>query len=331
MLNMNVNINECAEVILNYSKDILDWLGEQKDIQKDLPRDLIKQNLKELIDSSIEYSDVLCKDYLINGFDIQAAVNQKCMSLIITELYMAKAIDEEICIKRLNNIINDIASQKSIIENAIILVDEIISISYKVIGINRFNNKLYLQHIKTSEYIEFSGIMRLGQFMEFIILSVCKIKKEDMYITNSYNGNWIVQSNLIKPDSIYDMDYGKSFSILKDKDYSNIINYTKNKKNLMMSIFNSWNDIDRLNSPNAVIYITDSTESAKKIQNLIGRRCTILNTFGVKEDELPDIIFDDIVVIDFFKFTTDQIKERTYNSIPCFYVKEGAELEGKLE
>ena len=329
MLNMNVNINECTEVILNYSKDILDWLEEHK--EKDISKDMVKQNLKELIDSSIEYSDVLCKDYIINGFDIQAAVNQKCMSLIITELYMAKAIDEEICIKLLNSIINDTASQKSIIENAIILVDKIISVSYKVIGINRFSNKLYLQHIKTSEYIELSGIMRLRQFMEFIILSVCKIKKEDMYITNSYNGNWIVQSNLIKPDSIYDMDYGKIFSILKDKDYSNIINYTKNKKNLMISIFNSWKDIDRLNSPNAVIYITDSTESAKKIQNLIGRECTILNTFGVKEDELPDIIFDDIVVIDFFKFTTDQIKERTYNSIPCSYIHEDAEIEGKLE
>ena len=328
MLNMNVNINECTEVILNYSKDILDWLEEHR--EKDIPKDMIKQNLKELIDDSIVYSDILCKDYLINGFDIQAAVNQKCMSLIITELYMAKAIDEEICIKLLNSIINDVASQKSIIENAILLVDEIISVSYKVIGINRLSNKLYLQHIKTSEYIELSGIMRLRQFMEFIILSVCKIKKEDMYITNSYNGNWIVQLNLIKPDSIYDMDYERVINVLRDKEYSNIINYTKNKKNLMINIFNSWKDIDRLNSPNAVIYITESTESAKKIQNLIGKECTILNTFGIKEDELPDIIFDDIVVIDFFKFTTDQIKERAYNSTPCFYIKEDAEIEGKL-
>lgn len=328
MLNMNVNINECTEVILNYSKDILDWLEEHK--EKDIPKDMIKQNLKELIDDSIVYSDVLCKDYLINGFDIQAAVNQKCMSLIITELYMAKAIDEEICTKLLNSIINDVASQKSIIENAILLVDEIISVSYKVIGINRLSNKLYLQHIKTSEYIELSGIMRIRQFMEFIIISVSKIKKEDMYITNSYNGNWIVQLNLIKPDSIYDMEYERVINVLRDKEYSNIINYTKNKKNLMINIFNSWKDIDRLNSPNSVIYITESTESAKKIQNLIGKECTILNTFGVKEDELPDIIFDDIVVIDFFKFTTDQIKERAYNSTPCFYIKENAEIEGKL-
>ena len=63
MLNMNVNINECTDVILNYSKDILDWLEEHK--EKDISKDMVKQNLKELIDSSIEYSDVLCKDYII--------------------------------------------------------------------------------------------------------------------------------------------------------------------------------------------------------------------------------------------------------------------------
>lgn len=329
MLNMNININECKKVIINYSKDIIDWLKEHK--EKDIPQDMIKQNLKDLIDDSIVYSDILCKDYLINGFDIQAAVNQKCMSLIMLEFYMGKAIDDVICIKRLNDIINNVSSQETIIENAIMLIDELISVSYKMIGINRFSNKLYLQHIKTSEYIELSGIMRLRQLMEFMILSVCKIKKDDMYITNSYDGNWIVQLKLIKPDSIYDMEYERTISILKDKEYTNIINYTKNKKNLMIGIFNAWRDIDRLNNSDAVVYLTDSSESAKEIQKIIGKNCTILNTFGLKDSELPDIIFDDIIVIDHFNFTTDQIKERIYNSTPCFYTKEGEGIEGKLE
>lgn len=325
MLNMNVNINECTEIILNYSKDILDWLTNN-DIE------VTKENLKDMVDSSILYSDMLCKDYLYEGFNIQAAVNQKCMSLILTECYIANYVDKDICIKKLNDNLNSTENQNIIIQNAIKLIDEMVSVAYKIIGINRFSNKLYIQHVKSSEYFELSGRFQFRQCTKFLITAICKINKDDMYITDSYNkGNYIIYFDLIKTEHIDKLEYGDVINILKDTKYYNIRRYSNNKKDLILNIYSNWKDIDRLNSPNAVIYITDSTELAKKIQNLIGRECTILNTFGVKEDELPDIIFDDIVVIDHFNFTTDQIKEKTYNSIPCSYIHEDVEIEGELE
>lgn len=324
MINMNINIEDCKKVIVNYSKDILDWLSDN-DIE------VTKENLKDMVDSSIVYSDILCKDYLYDGFNIQAAVNQKCMSLILTECYIANYVDKDICIKRLYDILNSNENQNNIIQNAIQLIDEIVSMTYKIIGINRFSDKLYVQHVKSSEYFELSGRLQFRQYTRFLITAICKIKKDDMYITDSYNkGKYIIQFNLIKTEYIEELEYGDVINILKDDKYPDIIRYSNNKKNLILNIYSNWKDIDRLNSSNAVIFLTDSSEIADEIQKTLGDYCTILNTFGLEKDELPDIIFDDVVVIDHFNFTVDQIKERTYHSIPCFYTKQDVGSEGKL-
>lgn len=315
MLNMNINIEDSKKVIINYSKDILDWLTNN-DIE------VTKENLKDMIDSSILYSDMLCKDYLYDGFNIQAAVNQKCMSLILTECYIANYVDKDICIKKLNSNLNSTESQNNIIQNAIQLIDEMVSMAYKIIGINRFSNKLYIQHVKSSEYFELSGRLQFRQCTKFLITAICKINKDDMYITDSYNkGNYIIYFDLIKTEHIEKLEYGDVINILKDTKYYNIRRYSNNKKDLILCIYSNWKNIDRLNSTDAVIFLTDSSEIAYEIQKTLGNGSTILNTFGLEKDELPDIIFDDIVVIDHFNFTVDQIKERVYNSIPCYYYK----------
>ena len=315
MLNMNINIEDSKKVIINYSKDILDWLTNN-DIE------VTKENLKDMIDSSILYSDMLCKDYLYEGFNIQAAVNQKCMSLILTECYIANYVDKDICIKKLNSNLNSTENQNIIIQNAIQLIDEMVSMAYKIIGINRFSNKLYIQHVKSSEYFELSGRLQFRQCTKFLITAICKINKDDMYITDSYNkGNYIIYFDLIKTEHIEKLEYGDVINILKDTKYYNIRRYSNNKKDLILCIYSNWKNIDRLNSTDAVIFLTDSSEIAYEIQKTLGNGSTILNTFGLEKDELPDIIFDDIVVIDHFNFTVDQIKERVYNSIPCYYYK----------
>lgn len=315
MLNMNINIEDSKKVIINYSKDILDWLTNN-DIE------VTKENLKDMIDSSILYSDMLCKDYLYEGFNIQAAVNQKCMSLILTECYIANYVDKDICIKKLNDNLNSTESQNNIIQNAILLIDEMVSMAYKIIGINRFSNKLYIQHVKSSEYFELSGRLQFRQCTKFLITAICKINKDDMYITDSYNkGNYIIYFDLIKTEHIEKLEYGDVINILKDTKYYNIRRYSNNKKDLILCIYSNWKNIDRLNSVDPIIFLTDSSEIAYEIQKTLGNDSTILNTFGLEKDELPDIIFDDIVVIDHFNFTVDQIKERVYNSIPCYYYK----------
>lgn len=313
---INVNTDICRETIINYTNSIIDWfIQSDNSLKKNTTNDLM-----DMISESIKYSDILCKEYINNNMDIQAAVNQRCMTIIMIECYTMCITDIKECVNDLEDIINSKEKQDKIIDESIMLTEETLAMSYMIIGMDINNNKLYLQHIQSKEFIVCSGLFRFKEYTRFLLLSICKIKKEDMYITNSFVGESIVYLNVIKRDCIDKLDYGREIKIIGHEEYPKLINYTTNK--LYIDMLNKWKYVDWLNNTNIPIFITNSSETAnnllRKIYESGCKNATVLNTFGL--NKLPDIIFDDIVVLDSLNFTTEQIKERTYNSAKTFYI-----------
>ena len=84
--------------------------------------------------------------------------------------------------------------------------------------------------------------------------------------------------------------------------------YVKKYTNLSINLPKEWINVEKLNSEHDTYIINESLlcdDIKKKFNNPL-----ILNTFGI--NILPDIIFADIIILNEFMYTKNEIKQRLY-------------------
>ena len=191
------------------------------------------------------------------------------------------------------------------VNKAINDADILINNSYKIIGLNKYNNNLYLQNIGTSKFVKCYGIINYKNdilYNKFLLNSAEIIDKKDINVTDIYLDKMICINNLEKNNN-------KLYSIHNIGDIDIFDNNKFYDNTAIIDLPKEWINVEKFNSNHETYLVTNSyslNEIKKRFDNPL-----ILNTFGI--DILPDIIFADIIIINEFMYTEKEISERLYN------------------
>ena len=291
----NINKEITKNVIYSYTKNILDWMCS---CEKD---NILNINeIRSLINESINFAVIEITE-LIKNVNYQGLVNQQAMLIII--MNSLKAIDNGVdqlkqyltfdnttTIQTLNKAIND--------------ADVLINNSYRIIGLNKYNNNLYLQNIGTCKFIKCYGIINYkndNMYNKFLLNNVVKIDKKDIDVTDIYLDKMICINKLEKNNSkLYSIHNIGEINIFDNNKFYN--------NTAIIDLPKEWINVEKFNSNHETYLVTNSyslNEIKKRFDNPL-----ILNTFGI--DILPDIIFADIIIINEFMYTEKEIIERLY-------------------
>ena len=292
----NVNKEITKNVIYSYTKNILYWLCS---CEKD--NILSINEIRSLINESISFT-ITEITKLIKNDDYQGLVNQQAILIIIMgslneinngveQLKQYLTFDDTRTMQTVNKAIND--------------ADILINNSYKIIGLNKYNNNLYLQNIGTSKFVKCDGIINCKNdilYNKFLLNSAEIIDKKDINVTDIYLDKMICINNLEKNNN-------KLYSIHNIGDIDIFDNNKFYDNTAIIDLPKEWINVEKFNSNHETYLVTNSyslNEIKKRFDNPL-----ILNTFGI--DILPDIIFADIIIINEFMYTEKEISERLYN------------------
>lgn len=291
----NIDKEITKNVIYSYTKNILDWLCS---CEKDNILNINK--IRSLINESINFTVIEITE-LIKDNNYQGLVNQQAMLIIIMnslkaidngvdQLKQYLSFDDTTIIQTVNKAIND--------------ADILINNSYRIIGLNKYNNNLYLQNIGTSKFIKCYGIINYKNdtiYNKFLLNNVVVIDKKDIDVTDIYLDKMICINKLEKNNS-------KLYSIHNIGEINIFDNNKSDNNTAIIDLPKEWINVEKFNSNHETYLVTNSyslNEIKKRFDNPL-----ILNTFGI--DILPDIIFADIIIINEFMYTEKEIIERLY-------------------
>lgn len=291
----NIDKEITKNVIYSYTKNILDWLCS---CEKD---NILNINeIRSLINESINFTVIEITE-LIKNNNYQGLVNQQAMLIIIMNSH--KAIDNGVDQLKQYLTFDDTITMQTV-NKAINDVEILINNSYRIIGLNKYNNNLYLQNIGTSKFIKCYGIINYKNdniYNKFLLNNAVIIDKKDIDVTDIYLDKMIcinkLEKNNIKLYSIHNIGEINIFDNNKFYNNTAIIDLPK-----------EWINVEKFNSNHETYLVTNSyslNEIKKRFDNPL-----ILNTFGI--DILPDIIFADIIIINEFMYTEKEIIERLY-------------------
>lgn len=291
----NIDKEITKNVIYSYTKNILDWLCS---CEKD---NILNINeIRSLINESINFAVIEITE-LIKNNNYQGLVNQQAMLIII--MNSLKAIDNGVDQLKHYLTFDDTTTMQTL-NKAINDADVLINNSYRIIGLNKYNNNLYLQNIGTSKFIKCYGIINYKNdtiYNKFLLNNIVIIDKKDIDVTDIYLDKMICINKLEKNNS-------KLYSIHNIGEI-NIFNNNKFYNNTaIIDLPKEWINVEKFNSNHETYLVTNSyslNEIKKRFDNPL-----ILNTFGI--DILPDIIFADIIIINEFMYTEKEIIERLY-------------------
>lgn len=291
----NIDREITKNVIYSYTKNILDWMCS---CEKD---NILNINeILSLINESINFAVIEITE-LIKNVNYQGLVNQQAMLIII--MNSLKAIDNGVdqlkqyltfdnttTIQTLNKAIND--------------ADVLINNSYRIIGLNKYNNNLYLQNIGTGKFIKCYGIINYkndNMYNKFLLNNIVIIDKKDIDVTDIYLDKMICINKLEKNNNkLYSIHNIGEINIFDNNKFYN--------NTAIIDLPKEWINVEKFNSNHETYLVTNSyslNEIKKRFDNPL-----ILNTFGI--DILPDIIFADIIIINEFMYTEKEIIERLY-------------------
>lgn len=292
----NVNKEITKNVIYSYTKNILYWLCS---CEKD--NILSINEIRSLINESISFT-ITEITKLIKNDDYQGLVNQQAILIII--MGSLNAIDNGVEQLKQYLTFDDTRTMQTV-NKAINDADILINNSYKIIGLNKYNNNLYLQNIGTSKFVKCYGIINYKNdilYNKFLLNSAEIIDKKDINVTDIYLDKMICINNLEKNNN-------KLYSIHNIGDIDIFDNNKFYDNTAIIDLPKEWINVEKFNSNHETYLVTNSyslNEIKKRFDNPL-----ILNTFGI--DILPDIIFADIIIINEFMYTEKEISERLYN------------------
>ena len=291
----NIDKEITKNVIYSYTKNILYWLCS---CEKD--NILSINEIRSLINESINFAVIEITD-LIKNVNYQGLVNQQAMLIII--MNSLKAIDNGVDQLKHYLTFDDTTTMQTL-NKAINDADILINNSYRIIGLNKYNNNLYLQNIGNNKFVKCYGIINYKNdtiYNKFLLNNTVIIDKKDIDVTDIYLDKMIcinkLEKNNSKLYSIHNIGEINIFDNNKFYDNTAIIDLPK-----------EWFNVEKLNSKHETYLVTNSyslSEIKKRFNNPL-----ILNTFGI--DILPDIIFADIIIINEFMYTEKEIIERLY-------------------
>lgn len=292
----NVNKEITKNVIYSYTKNILYWLCS---CEKD--NILSINEIRSLINESISFT-ITEITKLIKNDDYQGLANQQAILIII--MGSLNAIDNGV--EQLKQYLTfDDTTTMQTVNKAINDADILINNSYKIIGLNKYNNNLYLQNIGTSKFVKCYGIINYKNdilYNKFLLNNAEIIDKKDINVTDICLDKMICINNLEKNNS-------KLYSIHNIGDIDIFDNNKFYDNTAIIDLPKEWINVEKFNSNHETYLVTNSyslNEIKKRFDNPL-----ILNTFGI--DILPDIIFADIIIINEFMYTEKEISERLYN------------------
>ena len=293
-----VNVEIIKTVINNYSKNIVDWLDS---VKKD--NNVNINTIRTMITDSIQYANNEISELIKNG-DYQGTINQQAMLLVM--MGSLNVLDNGI--EQLKQyLLFDDKSIMQIAINAIDDVDMLFNNSYRLIGLNKYTNNLYIQNIYSEEYIKCDGIINYTNDIiinKFLLNSATVINKKDINVTDICLDKILYISDLKKNNGdIFTIHNGGKRHIFDDNGC-----YVKKYTNLSINLPKEWINVEKLNSEHDTYIINESLlcdDIKKKFNNPL-----ILNTFGI--NILPDIIFADIIILNEFMYTKNEIKQRLY-------------------
>lgn len=292
----NVNKEITKNVIYSYTKNILYWLCS---CEKD--NILSINEIRSLINESISFT-ITEITKLIKNDDYQGLVNQQAILIII--INSLKAINNDI--EQLKQYLTfDDTTTMQTVNKAINDADILINNSYRIIGLNKYNNNLYLQNIGNNKFVKCYGIINYKNdilYNKFLLNNAEIIDKKDINVTDICLDKMICINNLEKNNS-------KLYSIHNIGEIDIFDNNKFYDNTAIIDLPKEWINVEKLNSNHETYLVTNSyslNEIKKRFDNPL-----ILNTFGI--DILPDIIFADIIVINEFMYTEKEISERLYN------------------
>lgn len=292
----NVNKEITKNVIYSYTKNVLYWLCS---CEKD--NILSINEIRSLINESISFTITEIAK-LIKNDDYQGLVNQQAILIII--MGSLNAIDNGVEQLKQYLTFDDTRTMQTV-NKAINDADILINNSYKIIGLNKYNNNLYLQNIGTSKFVKCYGIINYKNdilYNKFLLNNVEIIDKKDINVTDIYLDKMICINNLEKNNN-------KLYSIHNIGDINIFDNNEFYDNTAIIDLSKEWINVEKFNSNHETYLVTNSyslNEIKKRFDNPL-----ILNTFGI--DILPDIIFADIIIINEFMYTEKEISERLYN------------------
>lgn len=292
----NVNKEITKNVIYSYTKNILYWLCS---CEKD--NILSINEIRSLINESISFT-ITEITKLIKNDDYQGLVNQQAILIII--INSLKAINNDI--EQLKQYLTfDDTTTMQTVNKAINDADILINNSYRIIGLNKYNNNLYLQNIGNNKFVKCYGIINYKNdilYNKFLLNNAEIIDKKDINVTDICLDKMICINNLEKNNS-------KLYSIHNIGEIDIFDNNKFYDNTAIIDLPKEWINVEKLNSNHETYLVTNSyslNEIKKRFDNPL-----ILNTFGI--DILPDIIFADIIIINEFMYTEKEISERLYN------------------
>lgn len=291
----NVDKEITKNVIYSYTKNILYWLCS---CEKD---NILNINeIRSLINESINFTITEITE-LIKNDDYQGLVNQQSILIII--MSSLNAIDNGIEQLKQYLTFDDIRTMQTV-NKAINDVDILINNSYKIIGLNKYNNNLYLQNIGTSKFVKCYGIINYKNdtiYNKFLLNDAVIINKKDIDVTDIYLDKMICINKLEKNNSkLYSIHNIGEINIFDNNKFYN--------NTAIIDLPKEWINVEKFNSNHETYLVTNSyslNEIKKRFDDPL-----ILNTFGI--DILPDIIFADIIIINEFMYTEKEIIERLY-------------------
>lgn len=291
----NIDREITKNVIYSYTKNILDWLCS---CEKD---NILNINeIRSLINESINFAVIEITE-LIKNVNYQGLVNQQAMLIII--MNSLKAIDNGVDQLKHYLTFDDTTTMQTL-NKAINDADVLINNSYRIIGLNKYNNNLYLQNIGTSKFIKCYGIINYKNdtiYNKFLLNNAVIIDKKDIDVTDIYLDKMICINKLEKNNSkLYSIHNIGEINIFDNNKFYN--------NTAIIDLPKEWINVEKFNSNHETYLVTNSyslNEIKKRFDNPL-----ILNTFGI--DILPDIIFADIIIINKFMYTEKEIIERLY-------------------
>lgn len=291
----NIDKEITKNVIYSYTKNILDWLCS---CEKD---NILNINeIRSLINESINFAVIEITE-LIKNVNYQGLINQQAMLIII--MNSLKAIDNGVDQLKHYLTFDDTTTMQTL-NKAINDADVLINNSYRIIGLNKYNNNLYLQNIGTSKFIKCYGIINYKNdaiYNKFLLNNAVIIDKKDIDVTDIYLDKMICINKLEKNNNkLYSIHNIGEINIFDNNKFYN--------NTAIIDLPKEWINVEKFNSNHETYLVTNSyslNEIKKRFDNPL-----ILNTFGI--DILPDIIFADIIIINEFMYTEKEIIERLY-------------------
>lgn len=291
----NIDKEITKNVIYSYTKNILYWLCS---CEKD--NILSINEIRSLINESINFAVIEITE-LIKNVNYQGLVNQQAMLIII--MNSLKAIDNGVDQLKHYLTFDDTTTMQTL-NKAINDADILINNSYRIIGLNKYNNNLYLQNIGTSKFIKCYGIINYKNdtiYNKFLLNNTVIIDKKDIDVTDIYLDKMICINKLEKNNSkLYSIHNIGEINIFDNNKFYN--------NTAIIDLPKEWINVEKFNSKHETYLVTNSY-SLNEIKKRFGNPL-ILNTFGI--DILPDIIFADIIIINEFMYTEKEIIERLY-------------------